>query len=130
MTWRVLIYSLRRASIFHCLGEFMRSFPVANLKKIQPFLLVAALCSFFPALSYSEEAGSLNLPVIEKMMPNGLRVLIVERPGVPVVSFSYMQPVGAQTRPKARLASPTCSNTGCLKVPRPSGPRTIRGKNP
>src|SRR5271170_7550361 len=48
----------------------------------------------------------LSLPVIEKVLKNGLTVLIVERPDVPVVSFSFMQPVGAQDAPKGKTGLP------------------------
>jgi predicted Zn-dependent peptidase len=50
--------------------------------------------------------SSLELPVIEKTLKNGLKVLIVEKPGVPVVSFSYMVPVGAQDAPKGKTGLP------------------------
>jgi predicted Zn-dependent peptidase len=48
----------------------------------------------------------MDLPVIEKTLKNGLKVLIVEKPGVPVVSFSYMVPVGAQDAPKGKTGLP------------------------
>ncbi|HTC21808.1 MAG TPA: pitrilysin family protein, partial [bacterium] len=51
-------------------------------------------------------SGDFNLPVVEKVLKNGLRVLIVERPGVPVVSFSFMMPVGAQDAPKGKTGLP------------------------
>ena len=52
------------------------------------------------------KAASLSLPVVEKILKNGLRVLVVEQPGVPVVSFSFMQPVGAQDAPKGKTGLP------------------------
>ncbi len=54
----------------------------------------------------SSEASDLNLPVVEKTLSNGLKVLVVERPGVPVVSFSFMMPVGAQDAPKGKTGLP------------------------
>src|SRR5271167_576247 len=51
-------------------------------------------------------SSEFNLPVLEKVLNNGLRVLIVERPGVPVVSFSLMMPVGAQDAPKGKTGLP------------------------
>lgn len=58
--------------------------------------------------TWAEEAApnSMDLPVIEKTLKNGLKVLIVEKPGVPVVSFSYMVPVGAQDAPKGKTGLP------------------------
>jgi predicted Zn-dependent peptidase len=52
-------------------------------------------------LSWAADA-SLNLPVQKKILKNGLTVLVLEKPGVPVVSFSYMVPVGAQDAPKGK----------------------------
>jgi predicted Zn-dependent peptidase len=51
-------------------------------------------------------SSDFNLPVVEKVLKNGLRVLIVERPGVPVVSFSFVMPVGAQDAPKGKTGLP------------------------
>ncbi len=51
-------------------------------------------------------SSSLNLPVVEKVLKNGLRVLVLEQPGVPVVSFSFMMPVGAQDAPKGKTGLP------------------------
>jgi predicted Zn-dependent peptidase len=67
------------------------------------FLFVGA------AAGRSQENGAssdFNLPVVEKVLQNGLRVLIVERPGVPVVSFSFVMPVGAQDAPKGKTGLP------------------------
>src|SRR5580693_2247365 len=73
-------------------------------------ILISALCcSFSMGASYNwaqDAASPLTLPVIEKVLKNGLRVLIVERPGVPVVSFSFMMPVGAQDAPKGKTGLP------------------------
>jgi len=66
--------------------------------------LLTLLTVLLPALSPG--ASSFDLPVIEKTLKNGLRVLIVERPGVPLVSFSFMQPVGAQDAPKGKTGLP------------------------
>ena len=52
------------------------------------------------------DQSALSLPVVEKVLKNGLRVLLVERPGVPVVSFAFMQPVGAQDAPKGKTGLP------------------------
>ena len=54
----------------------------------------------------SPASSSLNLPVVEKVLKNGLRVLVLEQPGVPVVSFSFMMPVGAQDAPKGKTGLP------------------------
>ncbi len=60
-----------------------------------------------PVLAQDDsKSPGLDLPVVEKVLKNGLRVLIVERPGVPVVSFSFMQPVGAQDAPKGKTGLP------------------------
>ncbi len=53
-----------------------------------------------------QTSSDMNLPVIEKTLSNGLKVLVVEEPGIPVVSFSYMQPVGAQDAPKGKTGLP------------------------
>jgi predicted Zn-dependent peptidase len=68
--------------------------------------LLAVLGLFFAAPLAASEAPSFDLPVIEKVLRNGLRVLVVERPGVPLVSFSFMQPVGAQDAPKGKTGLP------------------------
>jgi predicted Zn-dependent peptidase len=54
----------------------------------------------------SAASSSLNLPVVEKVLKNGLRVMVLEQPGVPVVSFSFMMPVGAQDAPKGKTGLP------------------------
>lgn len=72
-------------------------------------LAVVPLFAFFlvPTLWAQETvSNSLDLPVIEKTLKNGMTVLIVEKPGVPVVSFSYMVPVGAQDAPKGKTGLP------------------------
>ncbi|HTA77205.1 MAG TPA: pitrilysin family protein [bacterium] len=73
-------------------------------------LLVLALILTSSASLGAEETdktdADFNLPVVEKVLKNGLTVLIVERPGVPVVSFSMMQPVGAQDAPKGKTGLP------------------------
>jgi len=66
--------------------------------------LLALLIVLLPAPSLG--ASSFDLPVIERTLKNGLKVLIVERPGVPLVSFSFMQPVGAQDAPKGKTGLP------------------------
>jgi predicted Zn-dependent peptidase len=73
-----------------------------TLKSIILFLAFAA------PLAAQEGASSsdLSLPVVEKVLKNGLRVLVVEQPGVPVVSFSFMMPVGAQDAPKGKTGLP------------------------
>ncbi len=72
------------------------------------FKLVLLLASCGVPLVSAKEAEnpSITLPVIEKVLKNGLRVLIVERSGVPVVSFSFMMPVGAQDAPKGKTGLP------------------------
>ncbi len=81
-----------------------------SLKKILIVLTAITTSSVYKPLAlWAEEnkAGDdLTLPVFEKVLPNKLRVLIVEKPGVPVVSFSYMQPVGAQDAPKGKTGLP------------------------
>jgi len=70
---------------------------------ILSFLLLA------PALLWAEgdaKSQDLTLPVVEKVLKNGLRVLVMEKPGVPVVSFSFMMPVGAQDAPKGKTGLP------------------------
>src|SRR3970282_1293992 len=59
-------------------------------KRLLSFFVAAFLVLFnvFPSSVKAEKA--LDLPVVEKVLRNGLRVLLVERPGVPVVSFSFM----------------------------------------
>jgi predicted Zn-dependent peptidase len=67
-----------------------------------------ALTAFLPlsAQETTDADSDFNLPVVEKVLQNGLTVLILERPGVPVVSFSLMQPVGAQDAPKGKTGLP------------------------
>jgi predicted Zn-dependent peptidase len=82
---------------------------ITFFKKISLFsLTLAAVMSFSPlaAQDDSDANSGFNLPVVEKVLKNGLTVLIVERPGVPVVSFSLMQPVGAQDAPKGKTGLP------------------------
>jgi len=72
-------------------------------------IFVAVFALFLvPALWGQDQPSSsdFNLPVVEKVLKNGLRVLVVERPGVPVVSFSFMMPVGAQDAPKGKTGLP------------------------
>lgn len=74
--------------------------------RFRPFLTTLFL---LPALLWAQgDNGSqdLSLPVVEKVLKNGLRVLVVEKPGVPVVSFSFMMPVGAQDAPKGKTGLP------------------------
>ncbi len=76
-----------------------------------PVVLLAVLLfslAAFPVFAEEEapDNSGLNLPVIENVLKNGLTVLIVERPGIPVVSFSLMQPVGAQDAPKGKTGLP------------------------
>jgi predicted Zn-dependent peptidase len=59
-----------------------------------------------PVATADQSAKGMNLPVIEKTLSNGLKILVVEEPGIPVVSFSYMQPVGAQDAPKGKTGLP------------------------
>ncbi|HVM31721.1 MAG TPA: pitrilysin family protein [bacterium] len=68
--------------------------------------IVLVLC-LWPAMAFAQDASSaFNLPVVEKVLQNGLTVLVVERPGVPVVSFAFLQPVGAQDAPKGKTGLP------------------------
>jgi predicted Zn-dependent peptidase len=76
-----------------------------RLNRAIPFSL--SLMAFSLGLTcFGAESSDLNLPVIEKVLKNGLRVLVVEEPGVPVVSFSFMMPVGAQDAPKGKTGLP------------------------
>ncbi len=69
-------------------------------------LKILALC-FLPMVAFAQtDSSSFNLPVVEKVLKNGLTVLVLERPGVPVVSFAFMQPVGAQDAPKGKTGLP------------------------
>lgn len=72
------------------------------------FLFLLTICFVAPVSAQEKmgHSGEFDLPVIEKVLKNGLTVLIVERPGVPVVSFSMMQPVGAQDAPKGKTGLP------------------------
>jgi len=88
-----------------------RSFPISALFFFS--LITIATAAFGgdkPVSSLASASGGnaadLNLPVIEKTLSNGLKVLVVEQPGIPVVSFSYMQPVGAQDAPKGKTGLP------------------------
>jgi len=75
--------------------------------KIKIGFLLAALGLAHPVLAQNgSKASDLSLPVVEKVLSNGLRVLIVEQPGIPVVSFSFMMPVGAQDAPKGKTGLP------------------------
>ena len=82
-------------------------FPLQKINNRLPFLLAALWLPAPGAPAQSAPAAAdLNLPVVEKVLPNGLRVLVVERPDVPVVSFSFMMPVGAQDAPKGKTGLP------------------------
>jgi predicted Zn-dependent peptidase len=74
--------------------------------KILSLSLAVLLAGRVLAQGEKPKDSGLSLPVIEKKLKNGLTVLIVERPGVPVVSFSFMQPVGAQDAPKGKTGLP------------------------
>ncbi|HVZ80601.1 MAG TPA: pitrilysin family protein [bacterium] len=85
--------------------------PSQNNRSFRSFFASSLLrggigASFFLCLGVLRAAGTLDLPVVEKTLKNGMKVLIVERPGVPVVSFSYMVPVGAQDAPKGKTGLP------------------------
>ena len=65
------------------------------------------LCLLTPLSVFAQtDSSSFTLPVVEKILKNGLTVLVVERPGVPVVSFAFIQPVGAQDAPKGKTGLP------------------------
>ncbi len=87
------------------LGKF--GFPAFFLSFLGFFVASAfADVSSSPAPLAGQASPEMNLPVIEKNLSNGLKVLVVEEPGIPVVSFSYMQPVGAQDAPKGKTGLP------------------------
>ena len=96
------LYWLNRQSLP---GELMKL-----LKKNKLIFGWLGLLGLILAPVGAEEIGGKStfaaLPVIEKILKNGLRVLVVEQPGVPVVSFSFMQPVGAQDAPKGKTGLP------------------------
>ncbi len=78
-----------------------------RVKKILPILAFLAALALPGAWAQTDSpSGDFNLPVVEKVLQNGLRVLVLERPGVPVVSFSFMMPVGAQDAPKGKTGLP------------------------
>lgn len=78
-----------------------------QVTKLKSSLFLCALLAVVPVLAQEgSKSTDLSLPVIEKVLKNGLTVLIVERPDVPVVSFSFMQPVGAQDAPKGKTGLP------------------------
>ncbi len=91
----------------HNIHEIYRG-TMKRLIKVQLIFCLAFLGG--SVLARADESGSkspsLALPVVEKILKNGLRVLVVEQPGVPVVSFSFMQPVGAQDAPKGKTGLP------------------------
>src|ERR1700679_3509673 len=70
--------------------------------------IFTVLTAFLPlsAQETTDADSSFNLPVVEKVLKNGLTVLVLERPGVPVVSFAFLQPVGAQDAPKGKTGLP------------------------
>jgi predicted Zn-dependent peptidase len=75
--------------------------------KLRSSLFLCALLLSAPVLADDgSKPTDLSLPVVEKILKNGLTVLIVERPDVPIVSFSFMQPVGAQDAPKGKTGLP------------------------
>jgi len=78
---------------------------------LKSFYAVLLFAQFLGTTALARQAGegnssSLSIPVIEKNLKNGLKVLVVERPGVPVVSFAFMMPVGAQDAPKGKTGLP------------------------
>ena len=82
----------------------MRSHLLGSLALFWVFLFSAPFC---PAQSQNNlHRPDFNLPIVEKILQNGLTVLILERPGVPVVSFSFVMPVGAQDAPKGKTGLP------------------------
>lgn len=78
--------------------------------KLKFIFLCSCACLLLHASAVFAETESptsdFNLPVVEKVLKNGLKVLVLERPGVPVVSFSFMMPVGAQDAPKGKTGLP------------------------
>ncbi len=79
-----------------------------NVVRHLPTLVFSSILLFSANALRAEApaASGMDLPVIEKNLSNGLKVLVVEEPGIPVVSFSYMQPVGAQDAPKGKTGLP------------------------
>jgi predicted Zn-dependent peptidase len=70
-------------------------------------VLGLGLCLLTPLGLFAQpDPSSFNLPVVKKVLQNGLTLLVVERPGVPVVSFAFIQPVGAQDAPKGKTGLP------------------------
>jgi predicted Zn-dependent peptidase len=77
------------------------------LLKLETFVFSSILVlSAYALRAEAPAASGMDLPVVEKNLSNGLKVLVVEEPGIPVVSFSYMQPVGAQDAPKGKTGLP------------------------
>ncbi|HET9870021.1 MAG TPA: insulinase family protein, partial [bacterium] len=72
--------------------------------KFPAFLL--SLLALAGSARAQSDPSDFKINVVEKVLQNGMTVLVVERPGVPVVSFAYLQPVGAQDAPKGKTGLP------------------------
>lgn len=71
-----------------------RGFP-----RLPPVGALAASCALvaagFAVPAAAQEPGGETLPVLEHTLPNGMRFLILERPGAPTVSFVVEYAVGS-----------------------------------
>src|ERR1700722_6158322 len=89
-----------------------------------------SLC-FLPMVALAQTpSSSFNLPAVEKVLKNGLTVLVLERPGVPVVSFAFIQPVGAQDAPKGKTGLPHMLEHMMFKRTETIGTKSYAKENP
>ncbi len=73
------------------------------------FMLMAVL--FLPGLLYAEGYKELESKVVKHTLPNGLRVLVLERHVAPVASFVTWADVGSANEVKGITGLPTSLNT-------------------
>ncbi len=94
-------------------------------------LMAAALAGLSLAPFAAGAAGAgFNLPVTQSRLANGMTVLVLPRPGVPVVSFAYIEPVGAQDAPKGKTGLPHMLEHMMFKGTRTIGTRDWARERP
>ncbi len=87
------------------------------------FLLMLDFCA-------AQDVASFEKRITVKKLPNGLTLMICERPEAPVFSFYTLStPVRRRIR-SAPPASPTCSSTWPSRAPTRSAPPTTPPKSP
>ncbi|HKV42377.1 MAG TPA: pitrilysin family protein, partial [Blastocatellia bacterium] len=73
-------------------------------------LVLLAILTLLPAASVTAQTGALKLPAYQKVkLKNGLEILLMERHGIPLVSFDFLVKTGSVSDPEGKegLASLT-----------------------